>query len=101
MIFTELSVSPQLVLAGMRDRASVNSVAMRTIGVIYNNMLDVGCFSHTLDHVGEKMKTPLLDRFMTNWINLFSRSPKARLLWKDQSGISILFHSNTSMVEQI
>ncbi len=33
-ISTELSVPPQLVLAGMRDRASVNSVAMRTIAVV-------------------------------------------------------------------
>ena len=50
VISTELSVPPGLIVAAMRDRASVDSVAMRTIGVIYNNMMDVGCFSHTLDH---------------------------------------------------
>lgn len=32
---------------------------------------------------------------MTSWINLFSRSPKARLLWKDLTGVSILSHSVT------
>ena len=49
-ISTELSISPELLVAAMRDRARVNDVAMRTISVIYNNMMDVKCFSHTLDH---------------------------------------------------
>ena len=39
------------VVAAMRDRASVNSVAMRTVCVLYNRIFDVGCLSHTLDHV--------------------------------------------------
>ena len=30
-----------------QDRVSVNDVAMRTIKVMYNELLDVGCFSHT------------------------------------------------------
>ena len=88
-ISTELSVQPGLVVAGMRDRASVNTVAMRTI---YNNMMDIGCFSHTLDHVGEKMCTPTLDEFMTS---LFSRSPKAKLIWRGQTGVSMVSYSST------
>ena len=55
VISTELSVPPGLIVAAMRDRASVNSVAMRTIGVIYNHMMDVG----------EKMNTPTLHEFTT------------------------------------
>ena len=35
----------------------MNDVAMQIISVFYNNM-GVGCFLHTLDHVGEKMQTP-------------------------------------------
>ena len=31
---------------GIRDRASVNNVAMRLISVMYPTVLDVGCFSH-------------------------------------------------------
>lgn len=68
---------------------------MRTIGVIYNKMMDVGCFAHTIDHVGEKMNTPTLNEFMTSWISLFSHSPKERLIWRSQSGISILSYSTT------
>ena len=44
---TELSITSNLVLVAMRDRASVNDVAMRTISVVYNHMTDVG-FSHIL-----------------------------------------------------
>ena len=79
---------PDLVIAAMRDRASVNDVAMRTISVIYNQMMDVGCFSDTLDHVGEKMKTAILDEFTKGWISLFSHSPKSRLAWRTQTGLS-------------
>ena len=46
----------------MYDRASVNSVMMRTVSIVYNQITDIGC-SHTIDHVGEKMKTPVLDEF--------------------------------------
>ena len=41
------------VLGTMCDRASVNNVAITTLKVVYPSILDVGCFSHTLDHVGE------------------------------------------------
>ena len=91
----------------MRDRASVNSVAMRTIGVIYNNMMDIGCFSHTLDNVGEKMHTPILNEFMTSLISLFSRIPKATLIWGSQTGISMVSYSTTrwwskfELIEQV
>ena len=55
----------------MRDRASVNEVAMRTIKVVYNELLDVGCFSHTFNHVGERMNTPILHDFCNAGIALF------------------------------
>ena len=39
-----LGIQSHLVLASMRDRASVNNLAMRTVKVIYPNILDVGFF---------------------------------------------------------
>ena len=39
----------------------------------------MGCFSHTLDHVGEKLNTGILNDFVKGWIGLFSHSPKTRL----------------------
>ena len=76
-------------------RASVNGVAMKTLKVIYPNVLDVGCFSHTLDHVGGRFQTPNLSEFATAWLMLFAHSPKAKLLWKEQTGRSMATYSAT------
>ena len=54
-------ISPELLVAAMQDRARVNDVAMRTLSVIYNNMM---VLSHILDWVGDKMTTPILDDFI-------------------------------------
>lgn len=95
VLSTELGITPQFIVAAMRDRASVNDVAMRTIKIVYNQLLDVGCFSHTLDHVGERMNMPILDGFCKAWIGLFSRSPKSRLLWRTQTGLPVPSYSAT------
>ena len=50
-------------VAVMRDRASVNDCAVRSIRPLYNNLFDVGCFSHTLDHVGGKIDADDLKLF--------------------------------------
>ena len=92
---TELGIPSHLVVAAMRDRASVNDVAMRTVSVIYNQVMDIGCFSHTIDHVGERMKTPVLDEFSKGWVGMFSRSPKARLARRSLTGMSPCSYSPT------
>ena len=79
----------------MCDRASSNNVAMSTVKVIYPHMLDIGCYSHTMDHVGEKFQTPTLDMFGKYWISHFAHSPPARLLWKDRTGLSVKTYSET------
>ena len=52
--------------------ASVNTVAMTTISIVYPNLLDIGCMSHTIDYVGDKFLTPVLDEFVTAWVQMFS-----------------------------
>ncbi len=95
VLSTELGIASPLVVAAMRDRASVNNVAMRTVQVVYNQVFDIGCFSHTLDLVGENMRTCVLDDFFKAWILLFSHSPKARLAWKTQTGLRSPTYSTT------
>ena len=92
---TQLGIASHLITAAMRDRASVNSVAMRTIAVLYPCMFDVGCLSHTLDHVGERMQTPVLDLFIKGWIGMFAHSPKTRLAWTTQTGLPSPTYSAT------
>ena len=79
----------------MRDRTSVNSVAMATLKLLYPSLLDVGCFSHTLDRIGEQFKVPIAVEFTRLWISLFSRSPKARLAWRSYCGRAVPTHSET------
>ena len=88
-------VAPTSVLASMRDRAATNNVALRTIKVLYPNLIDISCFSHTINHVGEKFDTPVLSEFISGWINLFAHSPKNRALWRQQTGRSMQSYSPT------
>lgn len=55
-------------VASMRDGTSVNEAAMRTVKIVYPNIFDVCCFSHTIDLVGEKFQLPYLVEFSTWWI---------------------------------
>ena len=89
---TKVGVPTKNIVAAM---ASVNSVAMRTVCVLYNRVFDVGCLSHTLDHVGEKMNTPLVDEFVKQWIGMFSRSPETRLARTTLTGLPSPSYSAT------
>ena len=79
----------------MIELHSDNNVAVQTLKIVFPLMFDIGCFSHTLDHVGEKLKTPILDKFVSGWINIFSRSPKTKLTWKTQTGLPVPSYSTT------
>ena len=73
------------VLAAMHDRAACNGVAMRTLKIVYPAIMDVGCFSHTLNLVGDKFSTrSLLLHGLVD--QSFSHSPKSMLLWKERTG---------------
>ena len=48
VLSTGLGIGPNKLKSAMRDRAAVNVAAMRTVKVLYPNILDVGSFSHTL-----------------------------------------------------
>ena len=87
-ISTELGIASNLVVAAMHDGAAVNVVAMRNVSILYDGLMSVGCISHTLDHVGEKMKAPILEEFTKLWISLFSHSPKTRVMWRTLTGLT-------------
>lgn len=67
-----LGIHSRLLLAVMRDRA-VNTIALRTVRVIYPNVLDVGCFSHTLDHTEENRYSYSAPFFHTLDIAVFTQ----------------------------
>ena len=51
----------------------------------YPMLVDVGCFSHTLDLVGEKFSIPHLSAFTVWWVSLFltAQSPSC-FGWREQ-----------------
>ncbi len=91
----DFQVSPTSLLACMRDRAATNNIALRTLKVLYPNIVNVGCFSHTIDHVGEKFDTPVFAEFVSGWISLFAHSPKNKALWLERTGRSMKSFSAT------
>ena len=95
VLAVSLGIQPHLLFAAMRDCTSVNSVTMRTVGVILPHVLDVRCFSHTLYLVGDRFETPTLSNFISHWVSLFSHSPKTSALWKEQTGTSMKMFSKT------
>ena len=98
---TELGINGDHLIATMGDRAAVNNVAIQTLQIIYPHILDIGCFSHTLDHVGEKMYTPVHDKFAKVWIGMFSRSPKSKLAWRTKTNLPVPTYSATQMVVKV
>ena len=96
---TQYSISSTSLLAAMRDRATVNDVAIRTLKVLYLALIDVGCFSHTLDLVGSKFVVPHLNDFMTAWVSLFSHSPKAHLIMEGTNRSGYLELLTNTLVE--
>lgn len=92
---TQYGTTSEQVVAAMRDCVSVNNVAMCTLKVLYPSLIDVGCFSHTLDRVGERFRIPHALDFVSRWISLFSRSFKAQLLWKERTGCPVRSYSAT------
>ena len=54
-----LGIQSHLLIAAMRDGASVNSVPMRTVRVIFPHVLDLRCFSHILDLARDRLETPI------------------------------------------
>ena len=81
--------------AAMRDGASVNGAAMRTVKVVFPRVVDVRCFSHAIDCVGDHFNIPTLKRFLQLWNALFAHSPATRLAWRERTGISNKSYSPT------
>lgn len=52
-------IGSEALIGSMHDRASTNNVAMTTVKVLYPEILDVGCFSHSIHHIGERFCTPI------------------------------------------
>lgn len=80
------SIRANSLIAAMRNEASVKQAALNQIGLIFPNMLNVVCFSHTLDNIGNHGVIPTLLQFGNYCIGVFSYSNQAKLAWQDLTG---------------
>ena len=89
------SISPSRLITTMRDRCSVNNVALRTLKIVCPNLVDIGCIVHIINIAGECFQIPTLREFTNLWNYLFAHSVKAHLCWKEQCGSSASTYSPT------
>ena len=87
--FTEIAIASNLLVAAVLDCASVNTVAISTLNIVFPHVLDIVCFTHTLDHIGERIKTPVLDKFMMSLGWTFFKSPMVKLAWITATGLPV------------
>ena len=91
----EYGIRSEQFVAVMHDCASANNVTIRTLKILFPSIISIGCFSYTLNQVGEKFNVPNVHDFTTYWITLLSNSFKAQFLWKQQIGRTVCGYSLT------
>ena len=94
-LFTDLHLRGHQIKAVMHDGAAVNGAAVRNLQPFMPSVMDIVCFSHTLDNVGRHFHTPVLDEFGPKWVRLFAVSYKVKLLWMEQTGQAVKSYSET------
>ena len=92
---TELGIGGSRLLAAMHGCASANGFVMCTLSIMYPAVMDIGCFSHTLDLVGTNFHFSTLDKFIKHWEVTFTHSCKSKLPWREQTGMVIKTYSPT------
>ena len=91
-----LQYPPERFISVTRDGASVNATAVRYLrDVMYPDLTDITCMSHSLDNVGKHFNTPVLDSFLQTWISLFAHSPAAKIAWRNTMGEAVKSYSTT------
>ena len=91
----EYSIRPGVLLAAMQDRATVNHAALKQVKSFFPQLLDITCFSHTIDNVGKHFEFRVLNRFSQLWVSMFSHSAAVRLAWKTRTGTAMTTYNAT------
>ena len=95
VLMENFHLSRRNIFAAMRDGASVNVAAQANLKQVFPTIIDITCFSHTLDRAGQYFNTPNATEFVNSWISLFAYSFKARLAFKEKTGMNPKLLSKT------
>ena len=79
----------------MGDGAAVNGAAMRNLTILYPYVMDITCFSYTVNNEGRHFQFETLQDFGSLWINVFSHSAMAEMLWEQLTGVTVKTYSET------
>ena len=90
----DFEIRANSLIAVLRDGTNVNQAALNRIQFFFSKMLNILCFSHTLDNVGSRLMSPTLQEFGHLWVRLF-HSYRAKLAWKDLTGRKLNSYSET------
>ena len=91
----DFAIRPDDLLAAMKDGTAVNQVILQQMRFYFPQLLDVNCFSHTIDNVGKHFEFHVLDTFARYWVSMFSHSPAVSLAWKARTGTTMRSFSPT------
>ena len=88
--------------AVMSDGVSTNIKALQLLRQTGTNTMNIGaeftnilCFAHMFSNAGKEIGFSILNEFWNSIINLFSRSDKAKGIWKEVTNQSWKTHSET------
>ena len=95
VLMENFHLSRRNIFAAMRDGASVNVAALANLKQVFPTIIDITCFSHTLVRAGQYFNTPNSTEFVNSWISLFAYSFKARLAFKEKTGMNPKLLSKT------
>ena len=56
----QYSVSSDILVGEMNDRAACNTVTLHIVKIALPSVVDVGCFSHMLDLLGDKLSITII-----------------------------------------
>ena len=79
---TKLGLDLDHCVAYARDSCSTNHCAVNLLMPASANALNMLCFPHTLHNTGKHLVLPVLNEFMTSWLNLVPKPGAAKLRWE-------------------
>ncbi len=88
-------IEPSNLIGPVSDCVSSNLVARTVMSVMYKGALQMGCFAHSIDHVGEHFLLPLEHQFTEVMVGMMSRNFEAADVWQSLVGRAFPTASDT------
>jgi hAT family C-terminal dimerisation region len=86
VLCTSYGIPLENVIGFLRDRASVNTLAVSVMRNSFGKAKDLSCLSHTLCHTGDKLFGQELQPVQRDMSALMSKSNRAKSIWRDAAG---------------